>query len=626
MELVEYALKYASIGWAVFPLKPRGKEPLTLHGCLDATTDEITIKKWWAKNPQANIGIATGRVSNGLFVIDVDVDDETGKDGYHELEVWQRENGMFPETWSALTGRGGNHLLFVADKPIKSKVGIIEGIDIRGEGGYIVAPPSIHPNGNTYEWEYFGSDEPPLAFMDEAVEFFLDSASLKSDSAKFEMPEVVSTGSRNDMLFRLACSLQSKGLSDVAILNAVMSENTQKCSPPLSDREVTQLVKSACAKPKGNSTGGTYDKPKQVEAVTDKKLTSLEVVSAKDLHEKDLPPIYYAVEGMIPEGETVLAAPPKTGKSWMVLDMCIAISNGEPFLGFPTNQSGTLYLALEDGEKFEQERLKMVLGDRPVPKNFYFVFKDVVPLAEGFLNQLEEIISAHRDIKVIVIDTLNFIAYRQSKNETAYACDYRTGKDLKAFAEKYGLSIIVVTHTTKLVHIEDAMANITGTNGVTGAADATIVITKEKRTDQEAQIFISGRRVRQSTHEILFMEDCRWKYLKEATDTNQKEQETIEREREYLNSSIRKAVVEIASKIEKPWKGRSKQLIETAAEFGVGIKESPKVVGGFLTSMVGMFVAIDGIHIATHKYDSASTMYEITPLSEVIDVDETPFI
>lgn len=355
-----------------------------------------------------------------------------------------------------------------------------------------------------------------------------------------------------------------------------------------------------------------------------KNLPKLASLSANELQLKTFAERYYAVDGMIPEGETVIAAPPKTGKSWLMLDMCLQIAKGEKFLGFNTKKSDTLYLALEDGESFEQERLNIVTGNQPAPKNFHFVFSNVMPMNEGFLLQLDDLLKSLPDVKVIVIDTLQFIKYRQAKQESAYECDYRTGRDLKEYAEKHHLAIVVVTHTTKMIHIEDDMANVSGTNGVTGAADAVIVLGKENRMDNEAKMFITGRKVRQTMHNIQFMqEDCRWHYIgiAEIGDKERREQES--REREYMNSKIREAVIQIAREDDgTTWKGRAGELIEKATSLGIGIRETNKEIGGFLNKMQGMFLDMDGVQIEKIKNGNGPWIYKIYHQ----DGFENPFI
>ena len=356
-----------------------------------------------------------------------------------------------------------------------------------------------------------------------------------------------------------------------------------------------------------------------------KGLPKLTAISAYDLQQKEFDERYYAVQGMIPEGETVIAAPPKTGKSWLMLDMCLKVAEGKTFLGFETNKSDTLYLALEDGDNFEQERLNIVLDGKEAPKNFHFVFSNVMPMNEGFLLQLEELLTQFPNVKIVVIDTLQFIKYRQGKSESAYETDYRTGRDLKEFAEKRNIAIVVVTHTTKMRYLDDDMANVSGTNGVTGAADAVIVLGKENRTDLEAKMFITGRKVRQTIHDIRFDDTkCQWEYVgvAEITDKDKREQE--DRERSYLGSKIREAVIEIARNLnenDEAWKGRAGDIIEEALKYRIGLRESNKEIGGFLNKMQGMFLDYDGVLVEKIKNGTGPWIYRIYPQEKF----EVPF-
>lgn len=145
------AVWYAKFGWAVFPLKPREKVPMTANGFKDASKEVAQIMRWWNQWPDANIGIATGALS-GFWVLDVDKD----HGGYDTLEKLLNDYTPFERTPESLTGAGGNHVLFtMPDFDIRNNAGtkLGQGLDIRGNGGYIVAPPSIHPNGNVYQWD-----------------------------------------------------------------------------------------------------------------------------------------------------------------------------------------------------------------------------------------------------------------------------------------------------------------------------------------------------------------------------------------------------------------------------------------------------------------------------------------
>lgn len=248
-KLLDTALFYAiNYGWAVFPVNKQ-KKPITPNGWMNAKKDPGAIKAWWKRYPTAGIGIATGSMSN-LIVIDEDLDDDKGKNGYEEVRKWEVENGSLPETVTAITGRGGYHLYYHYEgKDIGNRAGILEGVDVRGEGGYVIAPPSPHPNGTEYAWE-LPPNEYQIAPLDDTVKSFLKYKE-KSDSESFQMPEMIEAGTRNDTLYRLACSLQAKGLPDNAIIDAVMTTNTERCEVPLEREEIEQLCKSAFSYEKG---------------------------------------------------------------------------------------------------------------------------------------------------------------------------------------------------------------------------------------------------------------------------------------------------------------------------------------------------------------------------------------
>ena len=170
--LKDWALYYAEKGLAVFPLEERGKRPITKNGCKAATTNKEQIAEWWSRYPNSNIGIATGRPSGGLVVIDLDEDEEKDKHGYEVLKEWQRSHEDLPETWQSITGRGGYHLFFKDTAHNQNRVNLYDGIDIRGDGGYIVAPPSVHENGRRYEWEIAPEDQ-EIASVNSVVANFL---------------------------------------------------------------------------------------------------------------------------------------------------------------------------------------------------------------------------------------------------------------------------------------------------------------------------------------------------------------------------------------------------------------------------------------------------------------------
>ena len=158
--LGDYALKYARHGWAVHALLPRQKIPATPHGCKDASTDEETVRAMWGDHPY-NIGLATGVVS-GVFVFDVDSAPPKGggMPGPEALAELEAEHGPLPATMTVRTGSGAHYYFRMpvgVELNNRARItvrGERTGLDVRADGGYVVAPPSIHPNGGTYTWEH----------------------------------------------------------------------------------------------------------------------------------------------------------------------------------------------------------------------------------------------------------------------------------------------------------------------------------------------------------------------------------------------------------------------------------------------------------------------------------------
>ena len=252
-ELAQAAERYAKLGLAVFPVLPSSKRPATKHGLKDATTDISTIRSGWYSNPMFNIGMSTGSVSGGVVVIDIDVDPDSGKDGFEYLNKWEREHGELPETVTSITGRGGRHMFYRVRDKITNTTNEDYGIDLRGDGGYVMMPPSIHPNGTIYQWENDPEDF-SIAWADDNVLAFMESVRPRASAGqRFELKSEIRSGNRNGELFKYAASMQSRGYSDAEIATLVRKANDERCKPKLSDAEVEKIINSALGYEKGQS-------------------------------------------------------------------------------------------------------------------------------------------------------------------------------------------------------------------------------------------------------------------------------------------------------------------------------------------------------------------------------------
>lgn len=254
------AVAHAKAGRRIFPCKP-DKSPLTPHGFKDATNDPARVEAYWKRDPHALIGLETGQ-ANGIFVFDVDQDDATGKDGRASLAALERQHGPLPPTIEVITPRGGSHLYFRHPGPkweIRNSAGeLAPFIDVRGDGGYVICPPSRLPDGRAYTWE--GSSDP-----DEGVRAAPAPAWLLALVARPKgqatgpttppggEPGKIPEGRRNDALFRLGRSLRAKNLTQNGILAALREENAARCVPPLPEAEIQAIGAKVCRVPAGPS-------------------------------------------------------------------------------------------------------------------------------------------------------------------------------------------------------------------------------------------------------------------------------------------------------------------------------------------------------------------------------------
>lgn len=238
--LLASALWYARAGFSVFPCKPRGKEPLTPHGCKDASTDEATIRSWWMRWADANVALA---VPAGFVVVDLD--------GPEAAQALHAEDYSLPATAVAVTAKGEHHWYTLPEGVrLKNAVRVLPGVDLRTFGGYVIAPPSIHPTGVVYRWHV-----KPEAFA-EAPAWLLDLNEHQAGEKPGAKPpewwrklvaDGVGEGQRNHTLARLAGHLLRRRVDAFVALELVACWNRERCRPPLSADEVARTVDSVAA-------------------------------------------------------------------------------------------------------------------------------------------------------------------------------------------------------------------------------------------------------------------------------------------------------------------------------------------------------------------------------------------
>lgn len=250
--MLRAALRLAECGLAVFPAQPQGKQPACLHGCKDATRDPGVIEAWWRRVPSYNVAVATGRVS-GIVVVDIDNDDAEV-----EIKKLEAEYSALPPTVEAITAKG-RHLFFrYPEREVRNSASkLAPGVDTRGEGGYVIAPPSVHPSGKRYCWSVDSANafaEVPQwlldkitapAIMPAVVPGGLPAASTSTWAGLIRdgAPE----GCRNDSLARLAGYLLRGRISAEVALEIILLVNEARFRPPLSRAEVIATANNIAA-------------------------------------------------------------------------------------------------------------------------------------------------------------------------------------------------------------------------------------------------------------------------------------------------------------------------------------------------------------------------------------------
>lgn len=368
--LRKHANWYARRGLRVFPCKPRDKVPATAHGCKDATTDPAQIAAWWDGTYLYNVGLATG---GGVVVLDVDINHSAGKYGDETLAELEAQHGPLPETWMCLTGGGGVHYYFACDDPaLTVGTGFAPGLDYRGAGGYVVAPPSLHDSGREYEWEAAHTPaNTALAPLPDWLHSLMLEGRKQAPRTRTEAaPEKVQEGGRNDTLYRLACSLRGKGLGEAGITAALLEENRERCVPPLPAAEVEKIAKSAGRYERGSTGGGhalNWDGTAEPSHRADSpdQLFSL----FKPLSEYQEEEAEWIVPGWIPKGQiSLIAADGGIGKTTLWCHIIAALSSGSACIldppGFTREPMKITFMTTEDSvRKKLRKKLRLAGAD-----------------------------------------------------------------------------------------------------------------------------------------------------------------------------------------------------------------------------------------------------------------------
>ena len=339
---------------------------------------------------------------------------------------------------------------------------------------------------------------------------------------------VFASGERHEMIKKLCVSLRKMGFTGKRLHETVMKENAVRCVPPLHESEISKMTSWANQKVK-TTNQGSGNAPMD-GSFAEERSRRREVIPWDKLYEMKLPPVKWVIRDLLPEGLTVLAGAPKVGKSWLAQSLSLSVASGKDALGhFPSNQGQVLHLALEDTVQRFQERMKKLCHVKPVSAlaNANFAQNwDTLP--EG-VQSLHEWITSQTRPRLIVIDTFQKIRARSANRfeDNAYARDYAEVGMLHHLACRNNIAILLIHHKRKALS-EDPFNSVSGSSGITGAADAIWMFDKPDRERMVASLLISGRDVSDRRYTLEWNEgddDTGWKYVAPAHEYEKKEAE-----------------------------------------------------------------------------------------------------
>lgn len=442
-KIVTAALAYAQAGWRVHPLKRNSKEPLLKNWPDKASSDPEVIKRWFKNNPDSNLG---GIPPDNVFVIDIDGAD--GKESYKSL-------GFEALTAKVMTPRGSHR--YYSGSISKSKIGILKGLDLIGGDGtrYLVLPPS-QIKGVMYQWNK--RDHISALKMDylKTIERHLSSSkNIMSGSGQ------VSEGSRNDAIFKIACTLRRRGIDDDLVRNVLIKINKAICETPLPESEILNIVQSSARYDHGHE-----------EAFAD----MAEVKQAN----VDWFWYPYMARGCM----TIIEGAPGQGKSYLTMYLAALTSSGGrlPFSKEKMKAGRVLILnAEDDAASILRPRLEKC-GAKFLKDNIRFQ-KKFVPMDAQGVEILETEISSYRPDLVIIDPLLTYMLgdmHRYNEATTFMA-------EIDQLARQYSCCIIGIRHLTKSNN-DDASKRGIGSVGFAARARSVIQVGKAPDDDEDKAV------------------------------------------------------------------------------------------------------------------------------------------
>ena len=498
------ALAHAAEGFRVFPIIPNAKKPLIKDNLVLATTDTEQIREWWTKWPDANIGIACGAGSD-LFVIDFDSEDAT--------DSFETTFGTLPPTRWVRTPHGF-HAYFSYRPGLRNKVGMIEHVDIRAEGGYVIATGST-VDGDDYVWFHNDPDQALADIPVLLVEHLTDGKqwhastppSPRGGQIDVDVERILddrlgeiltsSEGNRNDTVNRAALMLGhyvGAGRIDRTRVEAALFDAALAVGLGHSEAHATIAsgLEAGIAEPRyAPRARASRAKPARDPAT----FVAPQVRVLSDIQTANIAETRHVVRDLIIPGVTLLYADPKVGKSFLALGLAGAVALGDPALGSLSTAPGdVLYLALEDNDRRMKYRANRMFDGRTIDRMGVWTATDGqwASLDDGGGVQIDQWIQSATAPQLVIVDVLEKVRGADT-GRNLYGQDYDTITYFNTIAARHDLAIMLVHHTNK-TDSADHQRKASGTQGLVGATDHNIYMERVgSPDDHKARLHLTGR-------------------------------------------------------------------------------------------------------------------------------------
>lgn len=478
---ISIALAYAASGWPVFPCNPLNKRPMVEHGFKEATTDQFKIRTWWAKNPNAMIGVPTG-AATGFWVLDID--NGEGKAGVQSLAEMGHDLSELMDTAAASTASGGYHILFRFDpaQPVNNSRGALKRwLDVRGEGGYIIAAGSVRADGRCYAW----LNPPDESEIGDAPEWLLEAiqgsnvtsgfdfnSAQRAPVAPAERVAAIQSGTWHENTRDLVARMVREGATDATIAAIAPRFTEAGFSHQQTIAEFLNHARTARAKWGYQPKDLEQEHQQAVEAAVErfKILTIAQLVNVK--------PPEWRIDGVFPtHGSSVLYGAYETFKTFIAIDMTLSLACGLPWMGREAKTCSVLYIAGE-GQVGLGIRVAGWLAAKGVDQaeaRFQGLPEAVALPSAGDQDALLRAIDGMADRpEVIVLDTVTRMTGGGSLNDEKDAQAYVRGMDRLRIAT--GAHILNIGHSGK-----DKERGILGSTVLPAAMETIICV--ERRGD-----------------------------------------------------------------------------------------------------------------------------------------------